>query len=192
MEKIKLDIVGISSSQTQSGAYALILAESDGKRRLPIIIGAFEAQAIAIELEHMKPQRPLTHDLFLSFSHAHSIDIKEVVINKFAEGIFFAELVAFDGNEERRIDARTSDAVALALRFRCPVYTISDVMDKAGILMDDLPREDEGDGEGVDEKEGELSNLSVHELEELLNEAVKTENFEKASQLRDEINRRKK
>src|SRR5687767_10514062 len=131
MKKIKLDIVGLSYSQTQSGAYALVLGESKGKRRLPIIIGGFEAQAIAIQLEKMTPSRPLTHDLFKSFADSFAITIKEVVIYNLVEGIFFAKLYCTDGEKEVEIDTRTSDAIALAVRFDCPIYTYEFILSSA-------------------------------------------------------------
>lgn len=189
MDKKKLDIIGISSSQTQSGAYALILSESGGRRRLPIIIGGFEAQAIAIELEKMQPQRPLTHDLFKNFALSHGIDIKEVIINKFSEGIFYAQLVTFDGNEERTIDARTSDAVALAIRFKCPIYTFEEVLSVTGIIMEEEDEEQEFEPENDKGTELEIYNLS--ELQEMLDEAVENEEYERASKIRDEMSKRK-
>lgn len=137
MEKIKLEILGISYSQSQSGAYALILGENGEKRRLPIIIGSFEAQAIAIELEKMKPSRPLTHDLLKNFAQTFNIIIKEVIIYKFAEGIFYSKLICFDGIKEVEIDSRTSDAVALAVRFKCPIYTYESILGAAGIVLQD-------------------------------------------------------
>ena len=137
MEKIRLEIVGMSYSQSQSGAYALILSEREGKRRLPIIIGGFEAQAIAIELEKIKTPRPLTHDLFRSFSEAFNVVLSEVIINRFSEGVFYALLICSDGKKVREIDSRTSDAIALALRFNCPIYTYESIMATAGIVMDE-------------------------------------------------------
>ncbi|MGM0648131.1 MAG: bifunctional nuclease family protein, partial [Bacteroidota bacterium] len=136
-DKIKLDIIGISNSQTQTGAYALILGEEEGQRRLPIIIGGFEAQSIAIELENMHPNRPLTHDLFRNFAEAFNITLNEVVINKFQEGVFYAQLVCFSDEGQKIIDARTSDAVALAVRFKAPIFTYEEVMSKAGILIEE-------------------------------------------------------
>ncbi len=191
MEKIKLEIIGMSYSQSQSGAYALILGEKGGKRRLPIIIGGFEAQAIAIELEKMKPSRPLTHDLFKSFSKTFGITIKEVVINKFIEGVFHAELVCLDGRNEFRIDARTSDAVALALRFHCPIYTYEQIMSAAGIVVEDKKKE--GDKPKKEEtKENVFENSTIVELKDLLQKSIEKEDYEKASKIRDEINKRKK
>ena len=137
MKKTKLEIVGLSYSQTQSGAYALVLGEAKGKRRLPIIIGGFEAQAIAIELEKMTPSRPLTHDLFKSFAESFNIDLREVLIYNLVEGIFFAKLICSSGPNEVEIDARTSDAIALAVRFNCPIYTFEFILSQAGIVLDD-------------------------------------------------------
>ena len=140
MKKIKLEISNLSYSQTQSGAYALVLGESGGKRRLPIIIGGFEAQAIAIELEKMAPSRPLTHDLFKSFAEAFSVNIKEVLIYNLVEGIFYAKLICQqDGANDVEVDARTSDAIALAVRFNCPIYTYEFILSSAGILIDESP-----------------------------------------------------
>ncbi|MCF8235055.1 MAG: DUF151 domain-containing protein [Bacteroidales bacterium] len=193
MEKLQLEIIGMSYSQSQSGAYALIMGEVGGKRRLPIIIGGFEAQAIAIELEKMKPSRPLTHDLFKSFADNYHIRIKEVIIDKFKEGVFHAKLVSEHNSSTSNIDSRTSDAVALAIRFNCPIYTYEKIMAEAGILMDDKKKEPEAPGAGPakpPEKEG-LKSYSLNELYELLKKAVGKEEYEKASEIRDEINKRK-
>lgn len=195
MEKIRLEIIGMSYSQSQSGAYALILGEHGGVRRLPIIIGGFEAQAIAVELEKMKPSRPLTHDLFKNFAEHYDIYIKEVVIDKFMEGVFFAKLICLQGEKESEIDARTSDAVALAIRFRCPIYTYEKIMQDAGIVMEDKASEMQETEEKEEEREsgpGEYSSNTLEELEKMLQEAVEKEEYEKASKIRDEINRRKK
>ena len=192
MEKIKLEIIGMAYSQSQSGAYALILGEEGGKRRLPIIIGGFEAQAIAIELEKMQPTRPLTHDLFRSFAETFHITIQEVIINKFVEGVFHAELVCLDGKTEYRIDARTSDAVALSLRFHCPVYTYEKIMSSAGIVMDDNKEEDEKKVEKEGQAEETIyEKYTIKELQKFLQKSIDNEEYEKASQIRDEINRRK-
>src|SRR6476659_5275298 len=137
MKKMKLEIVGLSYSQTQTGAYALVLGEAKGKRRLPIIIGGFEAQAIAIELEKMSPSRPLTHDLFKSFAQTFDITVSEVLIYNLVEGIFYAKLICSDGTREVEIDARTSDAIALAVRFSCEIYTYEFILKSAGIVLDD-------------------------------------------------------
>jgi uncharacterized protein len=199
MEKIKLRILGISYSQSQSGAYALILVENEGKRRLPIIIGSFEAQSIAIELENMKPTRPLTHDLFKIFASTFNITISEVIIYKFADGIFFAKLLCFDGTSTFEIDSRTSDAVAIALRVRCPIFTYDSILNAAGITVDDENPDSTAPDEIVTKEkvpkkaeETEYSKMSVAELEEQLTAAVDNEDYEKASKIRDEINRKKK
>ncbi len=198
MKKIKLDILGISYSQSQSGAYALIFGESGKKRRLPIIIGSFEAQAIAIELEKMKPSRPLTHDLFKNFATTFNISITEVIIYKFSEGIFFAKLVCFDGVKEVEIDSRTSDAVAIAVRFKCPIYTYEKILNAAGIVMQEG---DESIHGGQETKTGNVAttedpaasyqHMTLKELEKKLMEAIDAEAYEKASMIRDEINKRK-
>ena len=137
MKKHKLEIIGLTYSQTQSGPYALVLGEAEGKRRLPIIIGSFEAQAIAIELEKMKPSRPLTHDLFKTFADSFNITIKEVIIYNLVEGIFFAKLICDREGKEVEIDARTSDSIALAIRFRCPIYTYEFILSAAGIMLEE-------------------------------------------------------
>lgn len=193
MDKIKLEIIGMSYSQSQSGAYALILGEVDGKRRLPIIIGGFEAQAIAIELEKMQPSRPLTHDLFKSFADNFNITIKEVVINKFIEGVFHAELLCLNEKAEYRIDARTSDAVALALRFHCPIYTNEKIMSAAGIVVEE-PREMAEEIKAKTKKPAKsaFENLTMEELKDLLKKSVDNEEYEKASKIRDEIKRKEK
>lgn len=200
MEKRRLEIIGISYSQSQSGAYALILGEADGKRRLPIIIGVYEAQAIAIELEKMKPARPLTHDLFRSFAETFGIRLTEVLIDKFVEGVFYAKLIAYDGKNEKEIDARTSDAVALAIRFNCPIFTTERVLTVAGMLKgeedDDLNEETiEKEKEDEDEEtetaaESEYASNTFAELEQMLEEAIRNEDYERASHIRDEIKKR--
>ncbi len=202
---IKLNVLGISYSQTQSGAYALILTEENGERRIPIIVGGFEAQSIAIELEGLKPPRPLTHDLFLSFAKVFGITIKEVVIYKLEEGVFYSQLLCDNSMEKITLDARTSDAIALALRFKCPIYTTEEIITKAGIVLDfdkENPAEatEEEDSE-ISEPEipgktvtdpAELKGLSMEELKKMLEEAVTNENYERASKIRDEIQRRKR
>jgi len=194
MEKIRLEIIGMKYSQSQSGAYALILEERDGRRRLPIIIGSFEAQAIAIELEKIKTPRPLTHDLFRSFAEAYNIRVTEVVINKFQEGVFFAKLVCNQDDIEQEVDSRTSDAIALALRFNCPIYTYDNILEAAGIMADEEPETEESKpaAEETEEKEGSLSEYSGAELSEMLQLAVEREEYERASQIRDELKKRQK
>ena len=194
MEKIRLEIIGMSYSQSQSGAYALILGEKGGKRRLPIIIGGFEAQSIAIELEKIKTPRPLTHDLFKSFAETFGITITEVIINKFSEGVFYAVLVCSDGNNDLEIDSRTSDAIALALRFKCPIYTFESIMVAAGILIDEETEKSkvtEPVSEASSGEEYEFSEYSLPELEQMLQTSIENEEYEKASRIRDEINKRK-
>lgn len=192
-KKILLDIKGLSLSQTQSGAFALLLEEAGGNRRLPIIIGTFEAHAIAIEIEKIKPTRPLTHDLFKSFALAFDIQLSEVVINKFQAGVFYATLICFDGKREVEIDSRTSDAIALALRFGCRIYTYEHIMAEASIIIEDN-NEDSPD-ELTDDEPGlqpEYTQADLSHLEELLQKAIEDEDYEKASQIRDEIKKLKK
>ncbi len=194
MEKIKLEIMGLSYSKSQTGAYALILAEEGGKRRLPIIIGGFEAQAIAIELEKMKPSRPLTHDLFKSFALSFNINITEVLIYKFVEGVFYAKIFATDGITSKEIDSRTSDAVALAIRFNCSVNTFESVMKDAGIVVDEDDELTDTSLQKASHTEGanEFDEYTMEEMEELLQLAIENEEYERASQIRDEINNRLK
>jgi uncharacterized protein len=194
-EKIRLDIIGLSTSQTQSGAYALILGETEGNRRLPIIIGSFEAQAIAFELERLRPNRPLTHDLIRSIADEFDIQLKEVIISKFQDGVFFSLLVCSKDKQERKIDSRTSDAVALALRFHCPIYCLEGVLEKAGIVMEESEEDEQTPLEesGADSNEqGELHSASLEELQEMLDAAVANEEYERASKIRDELMRREK
>ncbi len=196
MKKIKLEIIGLSYSQTQSGAYALVLGEEKGKRRLPIIIGAFEAQAIAIELENMTPTRPLTHDLFKSLAQSFDIEVEEVIIFNLLEGVFYAKLICNDGDKKMEIDARTSDAIAIAVRFGCPIYTYEFILSTAGIVL-----EDNASIEAIEEhverpqvtklSEKELGAASTDELKEMLKRAIDEEAYEKAGRIRDELNKRK-
>ncbi|WP_299012820.1 bifunctional nuclease family protein [uncultured Polaribacter sp.] len=204
MSLIQLNIKGISYSQTQSGAYALVLSEIEGSRTLPIIIGAFEAQSIAIALEkEIRPPRPLTHDLFKTFSDRFAIQIKEVIIHKLVDGVFFSSLVCEKDGDEEVIDTRTSDAIAIAVRFQAPIYTYENILDKAGVY---LKVEEELDLNNPSEQEEEVSaaietildtdnpapyaKLSMQDLNEKLNKAVTDENYELAAKIRDEISKR--
>ncbi|MBN2262519.1 MAG: bifunctional nuclease family protein [Prolixibacteraceae bacterium] len=192
MHKIKLNVLGLSISQTQTGAYALVLSEENGDRRIPIIIGPVEAQSIAIQLEGLHPPRPLTHDLFKNIANAFGIDLVEVVIYKLEEGIFYSELICEQDGNRIAVDSRTSDAVALALRFRCPIYTTEEIIQKAGIVIEVSDRNsgDQNKDEGLSEGDSYDYN-TIEELEQMLKDAVKDENYELASELRDEITRRK-
>lgn len=199
MEKVRLDIVGLSYSQTQAGACALVLGEVNGRRRLPIVIGGFEAQAIAIEIEKMTPARPLTHDLFKSFAEAYRITVQEVLIYNLVGSIFYAKLVCFDGKKTTEIDARTSDAIAIAVRFECPIYTYEFILASAGTLMEGnefsylepMPPTDIHERESEAPLTFHYSALSDQQLEEKLQEALQQEAYEKAATIRDEISRRK-
>jgi bifunctional DNase/RNase len=194
MVKIKLDIIGLSYSQTQSGAYALVLAETGGKRSLPIIIGGYEAQAIAIELEKMTPTRPLTHDLFKSFADSFQVNIEEVVIYNLVEGVFYAKLICVKDGKFSEIDARTSDAIALAVRFKCPIYTFESILASAGILLDENNEliADAPETESIETKKIDtgMATMNMDQLEENLNQAIENEDYELASKIRDEINKR--
>jgi hypothetical protein len=193
MDKVKLEIVGLSYSQTQSGAYALVLAESGGKRSLPIIIGGYEAQAIAIELEKMTPTRPLTHDLFKSFAQSFQIEVVEVIIYNLVEGVFYAKLICSKDGKMSEIDARTSDAIALGVRFKCPIYTFENILASAGILLDEnaeLTADSQTTETSEAPKEQGMAALNLEELEQHLTDAIENEDYELASRLRDEINKR--
>jgi bifunctional DNase/RNase len=197
MKRVKLKVLGISYSQTQSGAYALILVEENGERRVPIIIGGFEAQAIVIKLENLDPPRPLTHDLFKSFADEFNITLIEVMIYKLEEGVFYSRMLCNNGEKELSIDSRTSDAVALALRFGCPIYITEEILDKAGITItsseSETPAENEGDPDSLYETgESKFGNYSDEELYKMIDEAVKTEDYERAAAIRDELEKRKK
>ncbi len=204
MSLVRLNIKGISYSQTQNGAYALILSEVDGDRKLPIVIGAFEAQSIAIALEkEIKPPRPLTHDLFKNFSDRFEIVVKQVIIHKLVDGVFYSSLICERDKIEEIIDARTSDAIALALRFNAPIFTYKNILDKAGIYLKgegsemppNTPAEDlevdEVIHESLSSKDTNYKKMSLDELETLLSQAVKSEDYEKAARIRDEISKRK-
>jgi hypothetical protein len=190
--KIELQIANIQPSGSTSGAYTMVLAETDGLRRLPIVIGGVEAQAIAIELEKMTPSRPLTHDLFRSLSHSFNIEVEEVLIYNLVEGIFFAKLIATMNGRSAEIDARTSDAVAIAVRFNCPIYCYEFIVEAAGVSGDEetgMQLEDtDMDLERIESAPEEK--LSLDELKRQLDIALANEEYEKASQIRDEINKR--
>ena len=201
MKKIELEIVALSHSITQTHSYAVVLGEVNGLRRLPIVIGGFEAQAIAVALERMQPSRPLTHDLMKNFMNAFNVGLQEIIISDLQEGIFFSKLVCFTDNDTVEIDSRTSDALALAVRFGCPVYTYDHILDSAGILMDDAPasgKKKKSEAVGVESTPAaaatpgeDLSRLSLEELQTLLNEVLEHEDYIKAIAIRDEINKRK-
>ena len=205
MDKIKLEILGLSSSQSQSGSFALVLGETPGSRRLPIIIGMFEAQAIAIEIEKIVPNRPMTHDLFKSFAHSFNYSVKEIVISDLKEGVFFAKIVCDNGMETVEIDSRPSDAIAIGIRFDAPIYTYEKIMSEAGIVLsDEKDEEDISELKKPVEKStspsssapqsksdfDKLKNMSMDKLNEMLDKMIQSEDYEKAAKIRDEINRR--
>jgi bifunctional DNase/RNase len=203
MSLVKLTIKGISYSQTQNGAYALILNEVDGDRKLPIVIGAFEAQSIAIALEkEIKPPRPLTHDLFKNFADRFDVIVKQIIIHKLVDGVFFSSIICERDKIEEIIDARTSDAIALALRFNAPIFTYKNILDKAGIYLKTNPLKiDKGSKEiddvlsnpetfGLDQTEQSYTKHSLSELTELLQTAVENEDYSEAAKIRDEISKR--
>lgn len=192
MEKIPLKLLGMINSQSQSGAYTLILGETEGKRRLPILINTFEAQAILFHIEQIKIPRPLTHDLFKNFADTFAIEFKEVIISKFAQGIFYATLICSDGISTKEIDSRTSDAIALAVRFNCPIFTYEAVLTGAGVSVDEEPDIDQLATGGVEvSDEYDYNKFSISELEQMMREAIEHEEYEKASQIRDVIRKRK-
>jgi len=200
VKKIELEIVALSSSVTQTHSYAVVLGEINGLRRLPIVIGAFEAQAIVVALERIKPSRPLTHDLFHNFLSTFHIELQEVLIHKLEEGIFFAKLLCKSGNEVIEIDSRTSDALALAVRIGCPIFTFESILETAGLFMD-LPEEGLTGKKSIMSSEkpqeetpenASLHSMSVEELNHLLNQVLEQEDYVKAIAIRDEINRREK
>lgn len=199
MKKIELEIVALSHSITQTHSYAVVLGEVNGLRRLPIVIGGFEAQAIAVALEKMQPSRPLTHDLMKNFMNAFSVELQEIIINDLQEGIFYSKLVCFTEHDTVEIDSRTSDALALAVRFNCPIYTYEHILESAGILMDDTTgKKKQTEAVTVEEsaptgaQPGEdLSRMSLEELQHLLNEVLEHEDYLRAIAIRDEINKRK-
>lgn len=195
MKKIELEIVALSHSITQTHSYAVVLGEINGVRRLPIVIGGFEAQAIAVALERMQPSRPLTHDLMKNFMLAFNVELHEVVISDLQEGIFYSKLVCFTDTDTIEIDSRTSDALALAVRFGCPIYTYENILDSAGILMDDTsPKKRKGkkDKEPMPLEMGDdFKSMSLDQLETLLNQVVEQEDYIKAIAIRNEIESRK-
>jgi len=195
MNKVPLNVLGISYSQTQTGAYALVLGEENGNRRIPIIIGGFEAQAIAIQLEGLKPPRPLTHDLFYNCATEYGIFVESVFIFRLEEGIFYSKLICTNGGKRVELDARASDAIALALRFQCPIYTTAEILERAGIVFTNEPQSQAGQPSPVrstTKKKTDMQYMDIPELENLLSEAIMNENYEQASEIRDEIKRKKR
>jgi uncharacterized protein len=196
MKKIELEIVALSHSITQTHSYAVVLGEVNGLRRLPIVIGGFEAQAIAVALEKMHPSRPLTHDLMKNFMNAFSIDLQEIVICDLQEGIFYSKLVCVSEHDTVEIDSRTSDALALAVRFGCPIYTYDNILESAGILMEDPSGKKKQPREAVAAESAagsdDLKTMTLDELNTLLNEVLEQEDYIRAIAIRDEINSRKR
>jgi uncharacterized protein len=201
MKKIELEIVALSHSITQTHSYAVVLGEVNGLRRLPIVIGGFEAQAIAVALEKMQPSRPLTHDLVKNFMNAFAIDLHEIIICDLQEGIFYSKLVCSSEHDTIEIDSRTSDALALAVRFGCPIYTYENILESAGILMEDTAsgsgKKKKAKQEVVVEETGnpgneDLKTMTLEELDVLLNDVLESEDYIRAIAIRDEINARKK
>lgn len=203
MKKIQLEILGLSSSQSQTGSFALVLGEKDGNRRLPIIIGMFEAQSIAIQIEKINPNRPLTHDLFKTFAEQVNVSITEILISDLKEGVFYSKIMCTDGNRDFELDARPSDAIAIGLRFGVPIYTVESVLSEAGIILSDLEDEEESEEISVkgssstgSTKSGSsgakesLSQTPIDELNKMLTEALEKEDYERAAKIRDEINKR--
>jgi bifunctional DNase/RNase len=203
LKKIKLEILGLSSSQSQSGSFALVLGETEGNRRLPIIIGMFEAQAIAIEIEKIIPNRPMTHDLFKSFANTFHFHVEEIIISDLKEGVFFAKIVCTDGLKKTEIDARPSDAIAIGLRFDSPIFTYETILAEAGIVLTD--QEEEEEKEKAETKQepkakvkkessrkggDDFKNYSIEKLNDLLKEAIEKEDYERAAKIRDELSRR--
>lgn len=195
MQKIKLEITGIAYSQTQSGSYVLTLLEVAGKRKLPIVIGGFEAQAIAVELEKMVPSRPLTHDLFKSFCKSFGVSVKEILIYKFHEGVFYSKLICEKDGQLTEIDSRTSDAIAIGVRFNAPIFTLAQILDDVGGAENDGNEsfdfdEDEEQNQATTADGNEWKDVSAEDLSQQLTEAIENEDYELASKIRDEINRR--
>jgi bifunctional DNase/RNase len=195
-DRIKLNIIGLTSSHSQRNSYTLILGEENGELKLPIVIGGYEAQSIALVIEGLKPQRPLTHDLISNFFSQFGIILKEVIINKLEEGVFFSTLVTEKDNKIQNIDARTSDAIALALRMKCPIYTYKSILNDAGIQYEENDTEGEEKEEIIEDVNTpvvthDLNQLSLKELEAELEKAIKIEDYVRAAMLRDEIKIRK-
>lgn len=192
MRKIELDIVALSHSVTQSHNYAVVLGEQEGTRRLPIVIGSFEAQAIAVAMERMTPNRPLTHDLFKNTLETFNIELKEVVINNLRDGIFYARLVCLKQGELVEIDSRTSDALAMAVRFSCPIFTYEFILDAAGVVLEETEESATPTKErkSIRSKSSSLSSYSIDDLNKMLSEVLSEENYERAAEIRDEIRRR--
>ena len=195
MNKVNLEIVGLTYSESSTGAYVLILGDKNSQRRLPIVIGSAEAESIAIGMEKHKNGRPHTHDLFLRFAHEFGIEIMEAVICRFRDGVFYAILICKQGDELTMIDARPSDAIAIAVRAGCEIYAYETVMDEAGIIMDDMEKEETEEPDetpiNIGKDKTSLDQLDLDTLEDLLQEAIDNEDYQKAAEIRDEINRRK-
>jgi bifunctional DNase/RNase len=202
-KKIKLEILGLSSSQSQTGSFALVLGETSGNRRLPIIIGMFEAQAIAIEIEKIIPNRPMTHDLFKSFANSFHFHVEEIVISDLKEGVFFAKIVCSDGLKKTEIDARPSDAIAIGLRFDSPIYTYETILAEAGIVLTDQEEEEEKEKiipkseqkakvkkEPPSKKSEDFKSFTTDKLRDLLKDAIDKEDYERAAKIRDELGKR--
>ena len=195
MQKIQLEILGLSSSQSQAGSFALVLGEESGNRRLPIIIGMFEAQAIAIEIEKIKPNRPMTHDLFRSFAENFDISVEEILISELKEGVFYSKIVCTDGLKRVEIDARPSDAIAIGLRFGVQIFTYENILSEAGIVLSDFVEDDDETREKLPvepkmTKKDWAKDLTTDDLQKILDEALGNEDYEKAAMVRDEMNKR--
>ncbi len=193
MKKIELEIVALSHTLAQTQNYAIVLGEQGGSRRLPIVIGGFEAQAIAVAMEGMAPSRPMTHDLFKNVVETFRIDLKEIVINNLVDGIFYANLVFVQGGKEVEVDSRTSDALALAVRFGCPIYSYEFILDQAGIILEEDTEKEvqKAKTRRQQPKEKGIEDYSTEELETMLETVLEEEDYEKAARIRDELNRRK-
>ena len=194
MNKVSLEIIGMTYSESSTGAYVLILGDKNSQRRLPIVIGSAEAESIAVGIEKHKNGRPHTHDLFIRFAHEFGIEIMEVVINRFRDGVYSAMLVCKQGDDLTMVDARPSDAIAIAVRMGCEIYAYESVMEEAGIIMGDMEKQEdepEGDPINIGAKKASLDLLDLEALEDLLQEAIDNEDYQKAAEIRDEINRRK-